>query len=103
MAKIDRIVVASVHDLLDMISWNGIPAHMSLAFEDAGVQVVPGGPLEVKEPPFYNAHKSRPHSRVLGGDRLREIRHHGLRFAPAHDRLQNRSLMPEDARLHFND
>jgi len=42
----------------DMISWSGTPAHISLAFEDAGVQVVPGGPLEVKEPPFYQWFRS---------------------------------------------
>jgi glycosyltransferase involved in cell wall biosynthesis len=36
-----------------MKSWSGIPAHIGLAFEDAGLGVVQGGPLSVKEPAYY--------------------------------------------------
>jgi glycosyltransferase involved in cell wall biosynthesis len=36
-----------------MKSWSGIPAHLSLAFEDAGIEVVQGGPLEAREPHYY--------------------------------------------------
>jgi glycosyltransferase involved in cell wall biosynthesis len=56
--KIDTIAVASVQDPREMRSFSGIPAHICLAFEDAGVQIVPGGPLEVKEPPFYRWFRS---------------------------------------------
>jgi glycosyltransferase involved in cell wall biosynthesis len=56
--KIDKIAVASIQDPAEMISWSGIPAHICLALEDAGVQVVRVGPLEIKEPPFYRWFRS---------------------------------------------
>ena len=56
--KIDTIAVTSVQDPREMSSWSAIPAHICFAFEDAGVQIVRGGPLEVKEPPFYRWFRS---------------------------------------------
>lgn len=57
-AKIDTIAVASVQDPADVISWSGIPAHICLALEDAGIKVIRGGPLEIKQPPFYRWFRS---------------------------------------------
>jgi len=56
--KIDTIAVASVRDPREMRCFSGIPAHICLAFEDAGVQIVPSRPLPVKELPFYRRFRS---------------------------------------------
>jgi hypothetical protein len=50
--KIDTVAATSVQDPREMSSWSGIPAHICVAFEDASVRIVRGGPLPVSEPPF---------------------------------------------------
>lgn len=52
-SKIKTVAIAAMKDPREVKSWSGIPVHMSMAFEDAGVSVVQTGALEAKEPFYY--------------------------------------------------
>lgn len=56
--SIKKIVVASVQDPRDHLSWSGSPAQVCEAFERKGIEVVAGGPLKAKDPRHYNLIRS---------------------------------------------
>ena len=51
--KIRTIILASAGNPQEMKTWSGIPAHISVALRDSGVDVIPCGPLKAKEPSYY--------------------------------------------------
>ncbi len=52
-SKIASVAIATISDAKDVNSWSGIPAHIGLAFEGAGIRVFQGSAPCVKEPSYY--------------------------------------------------
>ncbi len=52
-SKISALAIASTKDVRNLSTWSGIPAHISFAFEDAGIEVAQGSALSIQEPAYY--------------------------------------------------
>ena len=52
-SSLQKIAVAAVDDPSAISTWSGCPAHLILALERTGINVVRAGPLAAKEPVYY--------------------------------------------------
>jgi glycosyltransferase involved in cell wall biosynthesis len=55
---VKSVTLASARDPLAPGTFSGTPLHLSYALERNGIEVVPGGPLFAKEPPYYQLLRS---------------------------------------------